>query len=64
MATALLALGAILMIEGLVIALAPQIYEDFLRWLVSLPVEARRTVGFLALTGGALLIWGAAWIGG
>lgn len=64
MATALLALGAVFLIEGLVIALAPHIYEDILRWLVALPVEARRTIGFLALTAGALLIWTAAWIGG
>ncbi|QDC10552.1 DUF2065 domain-containing protein [Oceanicola sp. D3] len=64
MALALYALGAICIVEGLVLALAPSLYEDILRWIVSLPHEARRTIGFLALTAGALSLWAAAWIGG
>ena len=63
MAIALLALGIVFIVEGLVLALAPSLYEDILRWIVSQPPEARRTIGFLALTGGALAIWAAAWIG-
>ncbi|SIO03532.1 DUF2065 family protein [Vannielia litorea] len=64
MALALFALGAICLVEGLVLALAPSLYEDILRWVVSLPLEARRTLGLLALTAGALLLWAAAWLGG
>ncbi len=64
MAMALYALGIVCIVEGLVLALAPSLYEDILRWLVSQTLEARRTIGFLALTAGALSLWAAAWIGG
>lgn len=64
MATALFALGIVCIVEGLVLALAPSLYEDILRWIISQPLEARRTLGYLALTAGALSLWAAAWVGG
>ena len=41
-ATALLALGLVLLLEGLVYVLAPSLIEDMLRALRELPPEARR----------------------
>jgi len=52
----LMGLGMVLVIEGLVFALAPDRVEEVLRLLASLPVETRRQIGFLALTGGGILI--------
>ena len=59
----LLALGLVLIVEGLVYALAPSLIEDLLAALKALPLETRRLIGFLALTGGAILVLLAAWIG-
>ncbi|SHI60318.1 DUF2065 family protein [Wenxinia saemankumensis] len=56
MGTVLWALGLVLIVEGLVVALAPSRVEDLLAALRALPVEARRLIGFLALTLGALLL--------
>ncbi|WP_438955746.1 DUF2065 family protein [Cognatiyoonia sp.] len=55
----LLGLGLVLLIEGLVYALAPSLIEDLLTALKSLPVEQRRLMGFLAMVIGAMLLWGA-----
>ena len=54
--TLLLALGLVLIFEGLVFALAPRRIEDLLRALTAMPVEARRLIGFLALVLGVLLV--------
>lgn len=54
-ATIVLALGLVLIVEGLVLALAPSRIEDALRLLSSMPAETRRLVGFGALAVGVLL---------
>ncbi|MCH2075571.1 MAG: DUF2065 family protein [Rhodobacteraceae bacterium] len=59
----LLAFGLVLIVEGLVYALAPSLIEDLLAALKALPLESRRLIGFLALTAGAALVLLAAWIG-
>lgn len=52
-----LALGLVLAIEGLVLALAPRRIEDALRLLASLPVDQRRMIGLGALALGVLVVW-------
>ena len=58
----LLAIGLVLTLEGLVLALAPSRIDDVLRMLAEMPVETRRLVGLLAITMGGILLWFAAWI--
>lgn len=55
----LLALGLVLMVEGLVYAFAPHIVEDLLEMLRAMSIEARRTVGALAFVVGLALVWAA-----
>jgi hypothetical protein len=52
-----LALGLVLAVEGLVLALAPRRVEDALRMLASLGVDQRRTIGLAALAAGVLIVW-------
>ena len=59
----LLALGLVLVVEGLVFALAPSRLEELLEMIGRLPVETRRLIGLLALTVGAMLIWVARALG-
>jgi uncharacterized protein YjeT (DUF2065 family) len=61
--TALLALGLVLIVEGLVYALAPSLIEDMLAALRSLGLPERRLVGLAVLATGAALLWLAALIG-
>lgn len=58
-----LALGLVLILEGLAWALAPSIIEQVLEMLRSLPESARRQIGLLAMVGGLMLVWLAFWIG-
>ncbi|MFN7002843.1 MAG: DUF2065 domain-containing protein [Roseinatronobacter sp.] len=62
--TILLALGLVLIFEGLVFALAPRRLDDILRMLADLPFDARRLIGILALVTGAVLIIFAGMMGG
>ena len=62
-ATGLLALGLVLIIEGLAYALAPSLIERMLEALRSLPEPARRQIGLLAMVSGLLLVWAAHQIG-
>ena len=55
--TAILALGLVLIVEGLVYALAPSLIEDLLDRLRTLPLETWRMMGLLALAAGVLLVW-------
>jgi len=57
--TALLAIGFVLVFEGLVLALAPSRLEDMLRVLSGLPVETRRMIGLGALALGVAFLWAA-----
>ena len=54
---ALLAIGLVLIIEGLVYALAPSLVERMLEALRSIPEEQRRTLGFTAIVTGVVLVW-------
>ena len=63
MGTMLLALGLVLIVEGLVYALAPSLVEDLLAALRSLQIETRRMIGLGALAMGAALVWLAAALG-
>lgn len=51
-----LALGLVLVFEGLVFVLAPRRIEDILRMLAAMPIEARRMIGLVALVLGAVLV--------
>lgn len=51
----LMGLGMVLVIEGLVFALAPSRMEDLLRVLTAIPPETRRMIGLAALVAGAVL---------
>ncbi|WP_339765806.1 DUF2065 domain-containing protein [uncultured Pseudosulfitobacter sp.] len=59
MAWVLMALGLVLIVEGLAYALAPSLIERVLELLRSLPEGMRRQVGVLALVSGLLLVWAA-----
>jgi len=61
--TALLALGLVLIVEGLVYALAPSLIEDLLAALSALSLEQRRALGLAALAVGVLLVWMAKTLG-
>lgn len=56
-ATLFLALGLVLIVEGLVYVLAPSLVERLLEALRELPETARRQIGGLALVTGLILIW-------
>ena len=55
--TALLALGLVLIVEGLVYALAPSLIEDLLEAMRTLTLEQRRLLGLVALTCGVFFLW-------
>lgn len=57
MGIALLALGLVLVVEGLVYALAPSLVEDLLAALRQMTLEQRRLVGLAAVTLGVALVW-------
>ncbi|MDB9707177.1 hypothetical protein LY10_02198 [Planktotalea frisia] len=58
-ANILLAIGLVLIIEGLVYALAPSLVEDLLEALRNLSLEMRRTFGFLVLVLGVCFLLAA-----
>jgi uncharacterized protein YjeT (DUF2065 family) len=62
-ATIFLAFGFVLIVEGLVYALAPSLVEQMLAALRALPHEQRRLVGLAALAFGVVLIWCAKMLG-
>lgn len=47
----------VLVIEGLVYALAPSLVERLLEALRAMPIEARRTLGLATLATGLVLLW-------
>lgn len=53
----LLAIGFVLVFEGLVLALAPSRLEEALRLLATLPAERRRLIGLGALAAGVAVLW-------
>jgi uncharacterized protein YjeT (DUF2065 family) len=60
MEIAILAIGLVLIVEGLVYALAPSLVEDLLAALRALSIEQRRMVGLAALALGMALVWAVA----
>lgn len=52
-----LALGLVLTVEGLVLALAPRRVEDALRFIAALGLDQRRAVGLAAMALGVGLVW-------
>ena len=63
MATVFLALGLVLVVEGLALALAPSRIEDALDALRRLTRDARRLIGLIALAAGVAAISLARWLG-
>ena len=59
----LLALGLVLIAEGLVYALAPSLVERLLEMLRALREDQRRNAGLAALALGLILVWLALRIG-
>lgn len=60
----LLALGLVLVVEGLVIALAPSRMEDLLALVARLSLDQRRGLGLAAVAIGVVLIALSRGIGG
>lgn len=60
----LLAIGLVLVIEGLVLALAPSRIAELLDMIRRMPVETRRNLGLGAIALGTALIWLARGLGG
>jgi hypothetical protein len=52
-----LAIGLVLVVEGLALALAPRRMEDALRALAALSQDQRRAIGLGALALGVVLVW-------
>ncbi|WP_434286408.1 DUF2065 family protein [Celeribacter sp. SCSIO 80788] len=64
MAFLILAVGLVLCVEGLVLALAPSRLEDVVRAFAELPPTTRRLLGLVALALGVLLVaLGRRWLG-
>lgn len=59
MGWALLALGLVLVVEGLVWAIAPGLVEDLLAALRAMSLEQRRLAGLAAVALGLTLVWAA-----
>jgi uncharacterized protein YjeT (DUF2065 family) len=57
MTAALLALGLVCVVEGLVLALLPGRLDDLLRALAEIPLDSRRVLGLGAMALGLVLIW-------
>ncbi|PRX38335.1 hypothetical protein SAMN05216257_103138 [Meinhardsimonia xiamenensis] len=56
LATVILAIGLVFIVEGLVFALAPSRLEEILAMLARLPLETRRLIGLGAMTLGVVLV--------
>jgi uncharacterized protein len=56
---ALWAIRLVLVVEGLVFALAPLRIEEALRALAALSVDQRRMLGLAMVAGGVFAIWAA-----
>ncbi|KGM49327.1 DUF2065 domain-containing protein [Pseudooceanicola atlanticus] len=61
--TALLALGLVLIVEGLAYALAPSLIERMLEMLRLMAEDQRRVIGLIAITAGVVLVWAAKMLG-
>jgi uncharacterized protein YjeT (DUF2065 family) len=50
-------IALVLIIEGLVYALAPSLVERLLEAMRDMPLEARRLTGLICVAGGVALLW-------
>nr|WP_066818494.1 DUF2065 domain-containing protein [Frigidibacter mobilis] len=57
MALLILAVGLVLAVEGLVLALAPSRLDAAFDWFRAQPADRRRMLGLGALAAGVVLIW-------
>ncbi len=57
MSVLLIGLGFLLVVEGLVLALAPNVYEELIALVKSMPVDQRRALGLGAAALGTVLLW-------
>lgn len=57
MMLAVLAIGLVLVVEGLAFALAPSRMEDLVALIARIPPETRRVIGLTMLVGGVALVW-------
>ncbi len=57
-------IALVLVIEGLVYALAPSLVERMLEALRQMPLETRRMLGLVTVVTGVLLLWIARRTGG
>ena len=64
MSTILLALGLVMIVEGLAFALAPSPIERVLEMLRTLPEQAVRQIGLLIVVTDFILVWLAWHLGG
>lgn len=55
--TAFLALGLVLIVEGLAYALAPSLVERLLAALRAMPEDQRRMLGIVAMATGLVFVW-------
>ena len=55
--TIVLALGLVLVVEGLAFALAPSRIDEALELLRRMPLETRRYLGLAAVAAGVALVW-------
>ncbi|MEM6941570.1 MAG: DUF2065 domain-containing protein [Pseudomonadota bacterium] len=58
-----LALGLVMILEGLVYALAPSLLERMLETLRQMPEMAVRQIGGLCVVGGLIFVWVAFQVG-
>jgi len=63
MSFVILALGLVLIVEGLVYALAPSLLKQMIELIAKLPDAVLRQNGLIALAFGLLLVWGAFQLG-
>lgn len=63
MAWVLLALGLVMIVEGLAYVLAPSLIERVLEVLRSMPENVRRQFGALVLVSGLICVWLAFFLG-
>jgi uncharacterized protein YjeT (DUF2065 family) len=57
MTTLILAIGLVLSVEGLALALAPSRLEDLLARFAAIDPNTRRMIGLATLAIGVLLVW-------
>jgi uncharacterized protein YjeT (DUF2065 family) len=53
----LLAIGLVMIVEGLAYVLAPSLIEQLLEMLRSLPEPSRRQMGAFVVIGGLMFVW-------